>query len=170
MENFIRNNVDCMGKIKIYGILMLVVALLCSCSKDETEVPQETAEYKITLYNNIGRTGGNYNYQGVLYDICLISSNGEVYGLGDLPYGEKVTWSLPQSHDSKDVMILALKIAGSKQEAQNSYFMSPEAVEGKPYPIYVQDGVTKGFMFYENMKWLSMKVKTLDELKGYFNQ
>lgn len=151
---------------KIWLVLTLVAALFSSCGSDDNEEPQIKPEYKIILSNDMYSFKYNLNYNRWLYDICLVASNGEVYQLGDLQFGDAEVYELPETHHVYDVMFIATKVGANREEAMNNYYIVP-GVKGTPTLLAVIDGKKTVYSFTEDATWDLMKFKTVEQLRQF---
>lgn len=156
-----------MRNIKSIFFAALVALVLTACEKTHHEEQEASKTYEIMVDNRLRYESVSQKSDAVLYDINLISSNGEVYSLGSVEGGKAKVFSLPQSHKDLDVLIMALKIGRNRSEAANSLYLCPEIEHGTVQPIFVIDGKLTTITIFSNTTWSQMKYKTVDELKEF---
>lgn len=156
-----------MRNIKSIFFAALAALVLFSCEKTHLEEQEASKTYEIMVDNRLRYESVSQKSDAVLYDINLISSNGEVYSLGSVEGGKAKVFSLPQSHKDLDVLIMALKIGRDRSEAANSLYLCPEIEHGTVQPIFVIDGKLTTITIFSNTTWSQMKYKTVDELKEF---
>lgn len=156
-----------MRNIKSIFFAALAALVLFSCEKTHLEEQEASKTYEIMVDNRLRYESVSQKSDAVLYDINLISSNGEVYSLGSVEGGKAKVFSLPQSHKDLDVLIMALKIGRNRSEAANSLYLCPEIEHGTVQPIFVIDGKLTTITIFSNTTWSQMKYKTVDELKEF---
>ena len=90
-----------MRNLKFILLAVLSVLVFGACEKahiDDEEETQSESAYKIVIDAHIV-TGKYYpEYSCDLYDINLVSSNGEVYSLGTVDQGLAKAFTLPTTH------------------------------------------------------------------------
>lgn len=160
MQIFMRN-------LKSIFFAALAALVLAACHKTHHEEQEAPKTYEIMVDNRLRYESVSQKSDAVLYDINLISSNGEVYSLGSVEEGKAKVFSLPQSHKDLDVMTMALKIGRNRSEAANSLYLCPEIEHGTAQPIFVIDGKLTTITIFSNTTWSQMKYKTIDELKEF---
>lgn len=156
-----------MRNIKSIFLAALAALVLTACEKTHHEEQEASKTYEIMVDNRLRYESVSQKSDAVLYDINLISSNGEVYSLGSVEGGKAKVFSLPQSHKDLDVLIMALKIGRNRSEAANSLYLCPEIEHGTVQPIFVIDGKLTTITIFSNTTWSQMKYKTVDELKEF---
>lgn len=156
-----------MRNIKSIFFAALAALVLAACEKTHHDEQEVSKTYEIMVDNRLRYESVSQKSDAVLYDINLISSNGEVYSLGSVEGGKAKVFSLPQSHKDLDVLIMALKIGRNRSEAANSLYLCPEIGHGTVRPIFVIDGKLTTITIFSNTTWSQMKYKTVDELKEF---
>ena len=156
-----------MRNIKSIFFAALAALVLFSCEKTHLEEQEASKTYEIMVDNRLRYESVSQKSDAVLYDINLISSNGEVYSLGSVEGGKAKVFSLPQSHKDLDVLIMALKIGRNKSEAANSLYLCPEIERGTVQPIFVIDGKLTTITIFSNTTWSQMKYSTIDQLRQF---
>ena len=156
-----------MRNLKSLFFAALAALVLVACHKTHHEEQEAPKTYEIMVDNRLRYESVSQKSDAVLYDINLVSSNGEVYSLGSVEGGKAEVFSLPQSHKDLDVMTMALKIGRNRSEAANSLYLCPEIEHGTVQPIFVIDGKLTTITIFSNTTWSQMKYKTIDELKEF---
>ena len=146
---------------------VLSAMIMTSCDDDDNTAPEKSKLYEIQIDNRLTTEYVGDKCDANLYDVCLVSMNGEVYPLGTVKSMRANLYTLPNTHKDEDVMVLALKIGKSESEARNSYYLCLEGTKGKVKPIYVLDDELTMITIYYNNTWSQMKYKTMDELKEF---
>lgn len=159
-----------MRNLKFILLAVLSVLVFGACEKahiDDEEETQSESAYKIVIDAHIV-TGKYYpEYSCDLYDINLVSSNGEVYSLGTVDQGLAKTFTLPTTHKNGNILIMAFKLAKNESKAKDAYYLCPCMSDGTPYPIFVVDYKTTVFSVNDDMVFRTYKYKTTDELKEF---
>ena len=152
---------------RIWLILTLVAALFSSCGSDDKGEPQIKPVYKLILSNDMYKFKYNLNYDGWLYDVCLVSSNGEVYQLGELRFGSLRTYELPETHSDYDTMVLVAKVGADSAEAERNKYIMLCIAKRTPMPVIVVDGKKTIYSFTEETIWELMKYSTVEQLRQF---
>ena len=159
-----------MKTLKLTLLMFLASMIFGACEKshvDDEEETQNEAVYKIVIDAHIV-TGKYYpEYSCDLYDINLVSSNGEVYSLGTVGGGRAKTFTLPSTHKNENILIMAFNLAKDESKAKDAYYLCPCMSDGTPYPILVVDFKTTVFSVNDDMVFRTYKYKTTDELKEF---
>ena len=156
-----------MRNFKSIFIFTLVTLVLTACEKTHLEEQEDSKTYEIMVDNRLSYENVSQKSDAVLYDINLISSNGEVYSLGSVEGGKAKVFSLPQSHKDLDVLIMALKIGRNRSEAMNSPYLCPEIERGTVQPIFVIDGKLTEITIFSSTTWSQMKFSSVSELRRF---
>lgn len=159
-----------MKTLKLTLLIFLAYMVFGACEKshvDDEEETQNEAVYKLVIDAHIV-TGKYYpRYNCHLYDINLISNNGEVYSLGMVKSGSAKEFSLPSSHRNTDIMFMAFKLGKNESEANDSYYLCPCMSDGTPYPVLAVDYKTAVFSVNDDMVFRTYKYKTKEELEKF---
>ena len=159
-----------MRNLKFILLAILSAMVLGACEKehvDDEEGAQSESAYKLVIDAHLV-TGKFYpEYSCDLYDINLVSSNGEVYSLGTVGSGRAKTFTLPGTHKNENILIMAFKLAKDESKAKDAYYLCPCMSDGTPYPILVVDYKTTVFSVNDDMVFREYKYKTTDELKEF---
>ena len=95
--------------------------IMTSCGDDDNTAPEKSKLYEIQIDNRLTTEYVGDKSDANLYDVCLVSMNGEVYPLGTVESMRAKLYRVPNTHKDENVMVLALKIGKSESEARNSY-------------------------------------------------
>lgn len=156
-----------MRNLKLTFLAALAALVITACEKTHLDEQEVSKTYEIMVDNRLSYESVSQKSDAVLYDINLISSNGEVYSLGSVEGGKAKVFSLPQSHKDLDVLIMALKIGRNKLEATSSLYLCPEIERGTVQPIFVIDGKLTTITIFTNTTWSQMKYSTIDQLRQF---
>ena len=156
-----------MRNLKSIFLAALVALVLAACEKIHLEEQEASKTYEIMVDNRLSYESVSQKSDAVLYDINLISSNGEVYSLGSVEGGKAKVFTLPQSHKDLDVLIMALKIGRNRSEAMNSLYLCPEIERGTIQPIFVVDGKLTDITIFSSTTWSQTKYSTVGELRRF---
>lgn len=156
-----------MRNLKSTFLAIIATLALASCDKTHLDEQEASKTYEIMVDNRLSYESVSQKSDAVLYDINLISSNGEVYPLGSVEGGKAKVFSLPQSHNDLDVMVMALKIGRNKSEATSSLYLCPEIEHGTVQPVFVIDGKLTTITIFTNTTWSQMKYSTIDQLRQF---
>ena len=156
-----------MKKVYLFLALLPLVFGSCSSSSDDDslpEVPQK--EYKVQFVNAIDKSQVSKMSDGVLYDVHLVSQDGNVYAVGDLQNMTKKDYTLPKGYDNTKVLFMILKIGKNASEAKTKEYWTPEFSYGKIEPIFASE---KGFVMTinENTTYSSFPYTNIDDFKKY---
>lgn len=146
---------------------VLSAMIMTSCSDDDNTIPEKSKLYEIQIDNRMAYEEVSQKSDANLYDINLMSSNGEVYSLGSVEGGKAKIFSLPKSHSDLNVLVMACKIGRNRSEAQKAFYLCPEISRGTVRPIFVKDGELTTITIFSNTTWSQMKYSTIDELKEF---
>lgn len=159
-----------MRNLKFAIFATIAAFVFAACEKDknnEQDEPKSETSCKIVIDAHIV-TGKYYpRYNCNLYDINLISNNGEVYSLGTVKSGTAKEFTLPSSHKNTDIMFMAFKLGKDESEANDSYYLCPCMSDGTPYPVLAVDYKTAVFSVNDDMVFRTYKYKTKDELAKF---
>ena len=76
-------------------------------------------------------------------------------------------YTLPETHNEKDMIVPALKVGKNEEDARNSYYLCPEFAKGTLQFLFVLDGKKTFYSFTEDLTWRQMKLKTIEELRQF---
>ena len=149
--------------LSIMFIAIVAMVAFSSCSKDDD--PKVEKIYKITFHNNIDKWKVTKQSDGNIYDICILSQNGNVYPVGDLQNGETKTYKLPKGYSKEHIMFVVIKIGRNAKEAESNEYWTP-TINKKILGIMVYDDRDTDMYFTENTTFHSFPVTTIGDLKN----
>lgn len=144
----------------LFLLAMLPMMFLTACSSDDEELKLKK---EIIIYNNIDKNDINTSkYDGVLYDIYILTGDGIYTLIGDVQNGDKKSFYYPKEATSDKFGIL-LKLGKNETEAKkddftvlsnksNKEILFFTAKENRPLEISISEEFYFRYMPYNNIK------------------
>lgn len=103
----------------LFLLAMLPMMVFTACSSDDEE-PKVKKE--VIIYNNIDKSDINESkYDGVLYEVYILTGDGLYPLIGDIQNGEKKSFYYPEESESDRFAVL-LKLGLNETEAKKDNF------------------------------------------------
>ena len=151
---------------KLFLLMAFVPMFLTSCSSDDEPQQAEPVIYQVTFTNHIDKSKVSQNYDGNVYDINLVSQNGNIYRVGDLGTNQSKTFSLPAGYEKDKVMFAIFKMGKNYIKAYEANYWTIEESYGKILRIWVSDNGPTEVYFTENTTYSSFPYSSLDDFKN----
>ena len=141
-------------------LLALLPLLFVSCSKDgdsPNEPVQEPSEvnYSVNLHNDIKKSAVSNSSDGNLYDVYVVSQNGEV-----------MNFKFPKGYDKSKVFFFILKFGKTEAKSKESDYWSPEKSYGKLLSFFVDESKPIEVYITENTTYSSFSCKDIANFKN----
>lgn len=152
-------------------LLALLPLLFVSCSKDSdspNEPVQEPSEviYSVNLHNDIKKSAVSNSSDGNLYDVYVVSQNGEVYSIGTVANGKVANFKFPKGYNKSKVFFFILKFGKTEAKSKESDYWSPEKSYGKLLSFFVDESKPIEVYITENTTYSSFSCKDIANFKN----
>ena len=153
--------------IWMMAMVLPLVFVGCGGSDNEPEFTPPAKQYSVNIYNRINRSlVSSSKCDGILYDVNIVSQNGEIYNVGNIANGGSTTYKLPQGYDKEKVMFLILKLGKDVTAAANNDYWTPEESLGKIICLRVYDDRATEIYFTENTKYSSFDCNNIYDFRN----
>lgn len=154
-----------------YFLLLAIVAplIFVGCSSDSDDLPspvEEVKEYSVTIHNRINKSAVSGKSDGTLYDVNIVSQNGQIYSVGNIGNGSSKVYKLPSGYDKTKVIFFIVKFGKNPTEATNNYYWTPEESYGKMICLKVYDDRETEINFTEDTTYSSFSCKNIYDFKN----